>query len=404
MAITIKSHNSYDIKLFILLASLAAGSLGGILQLPRTFSILFLGDILLGYRNSTQTRNVVIYLALWFGWAILSLIWTPDFYNGISEGILLLTNFILFVELVYYSSKSKNLKRILSSGWGVAFFITGIISIWELLTGNHLSTSKHGSDAYIMADGQYVMHTYAAATFVNFNSFVVFICYSIPFLMYGYFSASKILSKIIYSLLFIVAVVILFMNASRGGILALIIQVFFFFSTMFSGKGNKIPLVGLITVMIVALCLYWDEIAANIMLRTLETTSFQEEARYDIWIRSLKCFFPTVGIGTGVGSIAASMTNISSSGDVLLPHNAFLEILVQYGVVIGILCLRFVLYLYKSVRRIGDKCTKALIKSSILSLLSILIIDSSYLISPSFWAFFASLYIVTYNATFQKIS
>ena len=398
MTSTLKSYNSNNIKLFILLASLAAGSLGGILQLPRTFSIFFLGDILLGYKKSVQTRNVFTYLILWFCWAIVSLLWTPDFYNGVSEGILLLTNFLLFIELVYYSSRSNNLKCILSSGWGFAFLITAIIAVWELLTGNHLPTSKHGSEAYIMADGQYVMHTYAAATFVNFNSFVVFICYSIPFLMYGYFRAAKLVSKLFYSLLFLVAVVILFMNASRGGILALIIQVFFFFSAMSSGKGNKIPMVFLIITLIIALCLYWEEIAANIMLRALETTSFQEEARYDIWMRALQCFFPTFGIGTGVGSIAASMTNISSSGDVLLPHNAFLEILVQYGLVIGILCVYFVLFLYKSVRRIDDKCTKALLKSSILSLLSILIIDSSYLISPSFWAFFASLYVAVYNA------
>lgn len=123
-------------------------------------------------------------------------------------------------------------------------------------------------------------------------------------------------------------------------------------------------------------------------------SSFEDEPRYDIWMRALKCFWPTLGLGTGVGSIMASMKAISSSGDVIVPHNAVLEILVQYGVVICLLCIGFVVRLFKARKYASDRYTKALIYSTILSLIPILIIDSSYLISPAFWAFFASLFCI----------
>lgn len=404
MGINKASYNKEDGILFILLASLAAGSLSGLMQLPRTFSILFFFLLITKYRPTKILGKALKFLSFWFSWAAFSLIWTSDFSNGTRELILLLTNFLLFFEIVYFAGRSTNLTKILALGWCAAFMITAAIGVWEILTDNHLALSKHGDDAYMIADGQYLAHHYASATFVNFNSYVVFICYCVPFLLYGYFQSTKLLGKILTISLLLVSVFILFMNASRGGILALALQVALFFLPLMSGKGAKGTILGLLIILIAGFCIFWDEISLYIMIRSAGTSSFEDEPRYDIWMRALKCFWPTLGFGTGVGSVMASMRTVSSSGDVIIPHNAVLEILVQYGVVICLVCVRFVWRIFKARKYTRDKYMKALITSSISSLVAILIIDSSYLLSPGFWAFFASLYCIVNSDAFVRPS
>lgn len=398
------SYNKEDGILFILLASLAAGSLSGLMQLPRTFSILFFFFLITKYRPTKILSKALKFLSFWFAWAAFSLIWSSDFSNGIRELILLLTNFLLFFEIVYYAGRSTNLMKILTLGWCTAFMITATIGVWEILTDNHLSLSSHGDNAYMIADGQYLAHHYASATFVNFNSYVVFICYCVPFILYSYFQSTKLLGKILTILLLLVSVFILFMNASRGGILALAFQVSLFFMPLMFGKGAKGTILGLLIILIAGFCVFWDEISLYITVRSAGTSSFEDEPRYDIWMRALKCFWPTFGIGTGVGSVMASMRSISNPGDVIIPHNAVLEILVQYGVVICFICVRFVLRIFRARKYTRDKYMKALITSSILSLVAILIVDSGYLLSPSFWAFFASLYCIANISTFKSPS
>lgn len=388
------SYNRNDAMLFILLVSLAAGSLSGLMQLPRTFSILFFPFLVSKYVATKNLRKTLQFLGFWLTWAVLSLIWTSDFSNGIRELTLLFTNFLLFFEIIFFAGRSSDLRKVLTTGWSTAFLITAVIGLWEILTDNHLSLSSHGDNAYMISDGQYLAHHYASATFVNFNSYVVFICYCVPFLLFGYFQSTKFLYKVLRISFLIVSVFILFMNASRGGILALAFQVSFFFLPIMSGKGAKGTVLGLLLILIAGFIVFWDEVSLYIMVRSADTSSFDEEPRYDIWMRALKCFWPTMGIGTGVGSIMASMRSVSDSSDVIIPHNAVLEILAQYGFVICYICIRFVWRIFKTRKCLTDRYTKALIISSIISLPAILIIDSSYLLSPGFWAFFASLYCI----------
>lgn len=405
MKLSKKLYNKYDAILFILLTSLAAGSLSGVWQLPRTFSVLFFFVLVSNYTSTRVVRNVLRFFLFWIVWAFISLMWTSDFSNGIHDCIILFTNFLLFFEIIFFAERSKNLSKILYTGWGAAFLITAIIGVWEIITGSHLSTSKFGNEAQMISDGQYIIHNYAAATFVNFNSYVVFICYSVPFLLYGYFNSNKIRGKLICLMLFLASVFILFMNASRGGMLALIIQISFFFLPLFLSKGAKGTILVILLLLTCVLIVFWDVISVYVMIRAAESSSFQDEARYDIWVRALNCFWPTFGIGTGVGSIMASMRAISSSGAVIIPHNAVLEILVQFGLVICFICLRFVYRLLRLSRKIQIQQTKALVMSSIFSLPAILIIDSSYLISPAFWGFFASLFsLVNRQASIKTIN
>lgn len=396
------SYNRDDGILFILLSSMAAGSLSGIWQLPRTFTILFFFVLLSQYKSTKVLARVLRFFVFWLSWAALSLIWTSDFSNGITQSILLITNFLFFFEIVYFAGRSSNMQAVFSVGWSAAFLITAVIGVWEILTDNHLYLSRFGSDAYMIADGQYIMRHYAAATFVNFNSYVTFICYCVPFLFYGYFLFSRFYMKLLSLLLLSAGIFILFMNVSRGGLLALALQFCFFFLPLMSRKGTKGTIVGLLLLFAALLYVFWDEISVYIMIRSMGTSSFEDEPRYDIWMRALKCFWPTLGIGTGVGSIMTSMKAVSGSDDVIVPHNAVLEILVQYGVVICLLCIRFVVKIFRARRYVGDKYTKAFINSSILSLIAILIIDSSYLISPAFWAFFASLFCIANKSVLIK--
>ena len=390
-----QKYNKNDILLFILVASLAAGSMSGVWQLPRTFSLLFLLDFLSKINLKRSFAKPITFLIAWACYAAVSLVWTSDFGNGLIEGALLICNILLFSEILLYAAKAREPVKTISTGWFFALIVTSVIGIWEIFTNNHLATSKTGDYAQMVSEGQLVMHNYATATFFNYNSYVVFICYCLPFLLYLYFSSNGIYKKVLYVSSLIVAIFILFMNASRGGIIALIIIISVFAYPMLKKGGSFKTILVLAVILVVALISLWDEISLYVMIRTQEVGSFEDEARYDIWMRALRCFFPTLGFGTGVGSIAASMQAISSSGDVIVPHNALLELLVQFGLIISVVCLLFFFKIFKRGMTLVVNCEKSLVLSCVISFPFVMIIDSSYLATPAIWAFWASLYMIS---------
>lgn len=134
------------------------------------------------------------------------------------------------MALALWAEKSQNPLKAISNGWLLFIFLTMPIAIWELSTGNHLSSGSYNLDAM----GEYAMlKPFAAVTFANYNSYVVMLCIALPFIINILFNG-----PIKYRLLSVLALVFIFVvlafNTSRGGILCFIIALSLFVYAIYS--------------------------------------------------------------------------------------------------------------------------------------------------------------------------
>lgn len=401
--IFIKDTNKYDRALIILLIALFSGNMSGILLLPRTCSILLLPLFLRTSKNCAFGLEAKRFFILFAVCATISLSWTSDFENGITELILLLFNLLYAYELIIFAAHSTKPIYLLSVGWFIALSINNVIGIWEIYTDNHLSVSKFGGDHQMMIDGRYVFMRYANGFFSNYNAFVTFTCCSLPFLYYLIFTCSNRLFRMACIFNLLVGVYILFMNASRGGILALAVISTAFLYFLVRKTNSKKNVILFFCFLIAFLVYSWDSISFMIMGRQAQAGDIQDEARWPVWNNAISVLIDTFGFGSGVGGLPEAMRQYKTTS-VLAPHNAFLEILSQYGVLVFVSFVIFIYRIWRSSMKHINHYYRTIVYASLLAMPAIFIINSVNLIQPYFWAFISSLFIVSnsYDSRFLR--
>ena len=384
--------NIYDKALLLLFASLFAGNLSGILLLPRTFSFLLIPLILGTPGKSAMPKKPQKLLWVWLLWSVLSLTFTPDLSEGVLQLVLLFTNILLAYEILFFAKLSKQPLYIIALGWLIAITINNIVGVWEITTDNHLPVSKFGSEHELIIDGRAVMMHYANGFFSNYNAFVTFTCCAFPFLYYLVFNAKKKSIRYVSFVNLMVSVYTIFMDASRGGFLSMLVISAVYLFGLIKIRGSRLGYLLVFGILIVFVFVFWDTLSALIVGRQSNISSIEEEARYTVWSRCFKVFMGTFGIGSGIGGLTISMEKIAGKGAVLAPHNAFLEILVQYGVIVFFFFLNFLRSIYINTKKYITP-GNVVIYASFFALPFIFIINSVYLKNPFFWAFLMSLFV-----------
>ena len=112
-------------------------------------------------------------------------------------------------------------------------------------------------------------------------------------------------------------------------------------------------------------------------------------SRFEIWGVALQTFLHTLGFGTGIGGISASMSKFTTG--IIVPHNLFLEILVEFGIIIFMIFIVFLLKLYYKSFKLRDKKLKSFLYIALMPFPVYCIIDSGYLLNYWVFAFFASI-------------
>lgn len=399
--ISAKHSNINDNALLLLVFSLFAGNMSGVLLLPRTMSFVVFPLLFRRQNDTTIPSSPKNLFFIWFIWGCFSLLFTPDFSEGVSQLLLLITNFLLSYEILVFAKNAHSPLYRIALGWLFALTINNIVGLWEITTDNHLSISKFGSEREIIIDGRAVLMHYANGFFSNYNSFVTFTCCALPFLFYLILYSNKTLIRgAVFANLFI-SVYTIFMDASRAGVLSLIVISAIFLIYLIKNRRAHFKNLIIFGVLICFVLLFWDSLTSLVIGRQLDIARFEDEARYVIWKNCIRVFLSTFGIGTGIGGLWTSMANYAGHNSVLAPHNAFLEILVQYGVLVFFTFIVFLKDIYSNGRRNEDALAKVVIFSSILSMPLTFIINSMYLTNPFFWAFLVSLYIFSDRKCFM---
>ena len=385
--------NKYDRALLLLIVALFSGNMGGLLLLPRTFSILFLPLLINTPSSDYSIRKPKSLLVIWMMWAIASIAWTPSASEGVEQLILLLFNILYAYEILLFTNYSTVPLKVISYGWLVSLMLNNIVGIWEIVTDNHLSVSKYGSDHHLMVDGAYLIMRYANGFFSNYNAFVTFTCCALPFLYYLFTDATNKYVKLAIIGNLLVSIYILFMNGSRGGVLGLaIISAVYMLRLVMSGTNKRLG-IALFAILGAFLIYYWDSLSYIVLGRQSAINSIEEEARYSVWSNCFEVLKDTYFLGTGVGGTIEAMRRVAGAGAVLAPHNAFIEVLVQYGIIVFSMFILFIKDIFVYAKKNAEQNIKTLVFSSLLALPFIFVINSMNLINPFFWAFMMSLFV-----------
>ena len=140
--------------------------------------------------------------------------------------------------------------------------------------------------------------------------------------------------------------------------------------------------------------LSYDTLSLQLLSRLDSNTFVGDSHRESLFITGLELLVTSNFLGVGVGSLVAAYEKLGS--DVLLPHNVFLELLVQYGVVLFAIFIYLLCRIYYLSRYSSDVVARFVVFSAILSLPVVGVVNSGYWLSPIIWCYLASIFVIAY--------
>lgn len=398
------SFNKYDYGIILLIGLLAFGAIGGAFQLVRIFGLLFspivCAKLLTG--NITKREKLVFaFFAFWLCYSIISLLWTPDVSQGLKEVVYFYIHFILFFLLIFWAKKAVNPLNAITIGWIIILLLTLPIAFYEIVTYQHLPISRYGSEKLINLGGTVVRQRFASVTFPNSNTYVVLVVFCLPFLFAKVAMVKKMWRQILFWVLILACSTVLVINASRGGILCLFIifLTYLFILKPINITSPKNLILGLIIAIVSVFVLsnFSDIIFRHFLFRIEGGDLLKDSKRLYLYGIALTLFIKSLFLGTGVGSEVAAMSSLSNGTTTV--HNLFLEVLMQYGLLIFCLFFTFLANLFTKIRFIKYLPSKFILVAFLLAFAPLFIINSGYLMMSSFWLFLSSLFVIgSYNS------
>lgn len=386
--------NKFDYILLFLAVCTCFGNLGGAFQVDRIIAILLLPWLkyIMSKQGYSYAKQLLQIMVLYYGYMLFSFLWTPDKSEGIKELVYYPVHFLLFVEMIVFARRARNPLKSLSRGWIIAVLLCSVVAYWEITTGNHLEISKEISEYYNAGGGIILERFYASVTFGNYNGYVTFLCYSVPWIFYAIISKGQFLAeRLLAGVALIMALIVIIINASRGGVLTIIIMslVYYWFSE--KSKIKNVAIYVLVGALIYFIVQYGDSLTAVFVVRSDGAGLYTDESRFVIWNHALMAFSETLGVGVGIGGISAAMKKIAHGG-ITITHNMLLEILVQYGIVIAFTVLLFLWRLYKKSMKL-ERSRKIVLMMAFIAMPVYTIINSGYLLHTHLYVLMATIYI-----------
>lgn len=401
MTIT-KDFNQYDKILFLLIVSLAFGGLGGLFQVSRLLSLVMIPGMLRCFDKSAYlSKSYLSFIIVFFIYAAISVIWAPSENETLRRFTYAFFHFLFFLEVLVFSTQARNPIKALAFGWLIAVCLTLVVAMWEITTDHHLSISKQKSDLAMMDKGIVTYRNFASVTFYNYNTYVTFLSFACPFLYYFLFKKIKPTVTIITIVALALSALVVTMNASRGGMIAIAVMLVVYF--LFVPKTGKNIVSTIIVLLIIGYFVvkYSETIFLAIQARLVSTEMLEDDSRMDIWMKSLQAFANTGGLGVGIGGIEAGLKSVHCG--VLATHNLLVEALLEFGLFGFISVFVFLWHLVVRSFKQKDPIIKKVLLIALSSFPVAMIIDSLYLADTFAFAYFASLIVFSCYDTNQNM-
>ena len=140
----------------------------------------------------------------------------------------------------------------------------------------------------------------------------------------------------------------------------------------------------------------------NILIRSQYGDLYQDNARSSLIADGIHVVFNEyIGLGSGIGGGFTAMEAYRHNG-LSATHNLFLEIFVNFGLLITTAILIYIFRMLRTGLLIKDKKRKLSVWIFFLTLIPFSIIDSGYLLTPQIWLYFASIFVFVYYDSIRK--
>lgn len=388
-------NNRYDKWLMVLLAALVFGGLYAPATVIRILSVLLLPLIYPKIVKCwSKLTKYILFILLFLSYAVISFLWTSDVANGMKCMIYYLLHCLLFIEILVLAKSANHPLDSISKGWMIAVALSLMVALWEIATDNHL-VSKFGADYMKNLGGEVVQQRYAAVTFFNYNNYVAFLCFSMPFIYYWWSKIEQVSKKNVVTLILLVlSVAIIVTNGSRGGIIASSIMFSIYLLREKKNKKYVITILLLLCAVVYLLISYGDTILLVFTGRMSSTSMTDGSSRYPVWMTALQVVKNSYGMGAGIGGLSTSMSQLW--GGVAIPHNLFLELMGEFGVIFCFIFIAYLCSLFKRAYYCKNRNIKTLLLTALIPMPVYCIINSGYLheeyfyVSLACWTVFAN--------------
>lgn len=391
-----KSYNKFDIFIFVLIISLAFGGFGGMYRIHRVLSVLLLPELFLCYpKCEEKTKSYLFFFLFLSVYSLISTLWV----SNISEAFKYyfaysLFDFLIFFEIIVFSYFSKDVVRSISNGWTMAIFLTLIVAYWEITTDNHLSLAKQEGE---MMTAFMELRRFACVTFFNYNNYVTFLCFALPFVFYQLIKNDhRRVDIYVYASIIIASFICILYNLSRGGVISVLIMTFVYLLMTRQNKKNVLRNLSILCIAIIALLSLNDIVFNNVIDKFQNRGIYEDYSRFSIWEDALKLFMSTHGFGVGIGGANEAMAKVSHTG-YYATHNMLIEFLLNFGIVFVVVYLCFLFKLLFKTMSLKDVPRKATVYMTFAAMPIYTIINSTYLNNAYVFASLASIIVYVYN-------
>lgn len=302
------------------------------------------------------------FMAVWSVFAVISLLWSPDFSNGFRKLTFILSGTFFAFLLSMYCTRKKDFP-LLFRCMLIFVIMESLIGWYEVIFRNYHYLYSAADAAFYSTSSQRVPIAIAGnpnnfALLMLFGFFIAYICFRCRCARW---------EGVVSILTMVSCVLLLLMTQSRAGLLGFALAAGVFVVIVLKPKPKYLIAIGGAAV-IVALLI--PSIRNNIL--SLFEFNFHTEnlnsnsARVNLLLNGFYFLFRTFGLGTGIGGVEYWMANYSlfPTAGVINIHNWWMELLTEFGilffVVYAIFYGKLFLDFYHGLRRSSDPIVQAM--------------------------------------------
>lgn len=389
------------IIVFLIIFLLWLGGLGGSLQPSRLLLLIapFLVPMLSKVPHISFNKEIrfgIKMYAFWLIYGIITLLWSVDSLAGLtSEIIVMFIGMLSIVVFPIFLRNDKKSLKVIRNAWIFGFICTLPIAFYEISTMQHFSYLEEER----LLGGLGVYAPFASIFFGNYNNYCVYICFCFPFLFWALIETPHKIWKIIYGALVGVGILIIFINTNRTSLVVIALYLLCFIR--FKIK-SVLTILGVL-VLVIVLYNYLPEslrstldMLYNYRVNVDYSEDESSKLRRGVFEEGVRFLVESAGFGSGAGSFEEMMLRSPKYDGISNPHNLFLEIFVQYGVIVfGLFIYWFWLILKKIYKNTSlNGYSKRILYMAIFTIPITGIINSAALGYTVWWIYFSSLMMI----------
>lgn len=283
------------------------------------------------HRIKFLVKRENLYLMFLFFYGVITLIWTKDIGTSLSSLITFIFNIFLFY--IAQSTMKDSTIYDITFAFRINTYIICIMALFEAFNGY-----IYGATYLWMENSKNIFGLYFPRTiFYNTNNLSVYLSLLLPI---GTLLPNNKEYNIIKYFYIGISAFFIILTGSRAGVLSVAVYVFCNYFLYGKGSNGKIKIVLIIFISVAVIAYYQKEII-NLLTDNGRNVNLANEGRWKIWKTIFQIAKQYYFIGTGPGM---------SSELFYPPHNIWLEILCEFGIVGFIFFIMFIyrIFVYKN--------------------------------------------------------